>query len=487
MQFSLATFDQRPCAKAVLIPFFQSENGPPTIATDVPEECRAALAPLLASGDFRGRNADVNVWYPAQAHDARWICVGLGLASELSTESIRRAYAAACRRCMGIKQSELVLMPIKRAPEGCERLRGQVEGLALANYILGVKKSELIKIDSVILTDGSQADLAKAKRIEAVCRATHKARDLANGSADEVTPQYLAEVAKSMHHPKVKVTILEEEQLQQEGFGLILAVGRGARHRPVLIRADYRGAPDSEDAVVIIGKGVTFDTGGLNLKPTGSIETMRDDMAGSAAALGLLQALVELEPACNVSVLIPSVENAIGRDAYKPGDVFVSYSGKSVEVTNTDAEGRLILADAISYANKHMKPRAIVDLATLTGAAIVALGYETTALMGNNDPLIEALLKAGEKSGERCWPLPLFKEYRKALDSDIADIKNCAAARAAGSIIGGIFLKDFVENTPWVHLDIAGTSFLNEQSHYGVKHATGVGVRLLAEWLGLLA
>jgi len=485
MQFSLASFAQRPSAQAILIPFFQSEEGPPVIGADLPEEVKKSLTPLIESGDFQGRHAEVNVWYPYKAHDARWICIGMGPQKELSTEAIRRAYAAACRRCMGIKQKELILLPINRAPSGCDLFRGQVEGLALANYIFGYKKSDLELVDSITLVGYSEDDAARAKKLDAVCRATNRARDLANGSADEVTPQYLADVTRSMHHPHLKVSVLEEEQLKQEGFGLILAVGRGARHRPVLIRADYRGVPDSDETVVIIGKGVTFDTGGLNLKPTGSIETMRDDMAGAAAALGLLQALVELEPKCNVSVLIPSVENAIGRDAYKPGDVFTSYSGKSVEVTNTDAEGRLILADAISYANKHIAPKAIVDLATLTGAAIVALGYEVTALMGNSDPLVDALLAAGTKSGERCWQLPLFKEYRKALDSDIADIKNCAAARSAGSIIGGIFLKEFVENTPWVHLDIAGTSFLNEKSHYGIKNASGVGVRLLADWLGL--
>jgi len=233
---------------------------------------------------------------------------------------------------------------------------------------------------------------------------------------------------------------------------------------------------------VIVGKGITFDTGGLNLKPTGGMETMKCDMAGAATVLGVIQAASMLGLKVNVTGVIASTENCIDAKSYKPGDVYEGYAGKSVEIGNTDAEGRLVLADALAYTEKNLKPTRIIDLATLTGAVEVALGNEATGLLSNNDALSDLIASCGGITGERVWRLPMYEEYKDQLKSDVADIKS-TGGRSAGCITAAVFLHEFVGKTPWVHLDIAGTAFLNDGKRYLPKHATGVGVRLLISLL----
>ena len=227
---------------------------------------------------------------------------------------------------------------------------------------------------------------------------------------------------------------------------------------------------------------MTYDTGGLNLKPTGSMETMKSDMGGAAAALSALSVAATLKLPLNVTVVVPSAENSIGSLSYKPGDVYTSYAGKTVEIGNTDAEGRLILADALAYISSKIKPSRIVDLATLTGAMEITFGGETIGVMSNNDDLVDSLIKSGNETFERLCRLPLHEEYKEQLKSDLADIKNIGG-RSAGSITAALFLQEFVGNIPWAHLDIAGTAFYSEPRRYHPKHATGVGVRLLIEFL----
>lgn len=265
-------------------------------------------------------------------------------------------------------------------------------------------------------------------------------------------------------------------------MGLLLAVGRGSDKEPLLTMLTYTGNPKSREHTILIGKGVTYDTGGLNVKPTGSMESMKCDMAGAATVLGVLATVAALGLKLNVTALVPATENAIGSKSFKPGDVYVSHNGKSIEIGNTDAEGRLILADALSYAVKHLKPTRMIDLATLTGAMDVALGSEATGLFSNDDKLAEQLHKAGESTFERVWRMPLFPEYRDQLRSDIADLKNIGT-RSGGSITAAYFLKEFVDDIPWAHLDIASTAYLNESKRYHPKFGTGIGVRLITELL----
>jgi leucyl aminopeptidase len=251
-----------------------------------------------------------------------------------------------------------------------------------------------------------------------------------------------------------------------------------------LILLHYKGDPKSKDLTAVVGKGITFDTGGLNLKPTGSIETMKCDMAGAAAVLGILKACQALKLKKNVIGVIAAAENAISAEAYKPGDVYISHSGKSVEITNTDAEGRLVLADALSYVQTHYELSRVIDLATLTGGVVVALGEEATGLFSNDDALINQLKKASARTGERIWELPLYPEYLDALKSPIADLKNSRNGRKASAGSGAMFLRQFIEeDLPWAHLDIAGTAYLSETSPYSPSYATGVGVKLLIEFL----
>jgi leucyl aminopeptidase len=262
----------------------------------------------------------------------------------------------------------------------------------------------------------------------------------------------------------------------------LVAVGKGSAEPPRLIVLEYKGAGDKERPVVLIGKGITFDSGGISIKPGAGMEEMKTDMSGGAAVLGAMEAAAALKLPVNLVVIIPTAENMPDGMAYKPGDVITSLSGQTIEITNTDAEGRLVLCDALHYAHTTYKPKTMIDLATLTGACVVALGHEASGLMGNNPRLIDRLKRAGERCGERVWELPLWDAYGEVMKSDIADLKN-AGSRDGGSITAGWFLKQFVGKTHWAHLDIAGTAWGDKHRPCSPKGATGVGVRLLIEYL----
>jgi leucyl aminopeptidase len=270
--------------------------------------------------------------------------------------------------------------------------------------------------------------------------------------------------------------------MRAEGMHALLAVAQGSLEEPRFIAIEYSGGTDGAAPLVLVGKGVTFDSGGISIKPAERMEDMKFDMSGAAAVLGAMQGIAELKLRANVVALIPATENLPSGTALKPGDVIRTHLGKTIEIINTDAEGRLILADALSYARRY-NPAAIVDCATLTGACVIALGHHAIGIMGNNGALIDQLRAAGQRTGERCWPLPLWDEYREQIDSTIADIKN-SGGRPAGSITAGWFLKEFVaDETPWAHLDIAGTAYRDEAAPYLRKGAAGVPTRLLIDWV----
>jgi leucyl aminopeptidase len=445
----------------------------------------------LATHDFLAKEGEIVLLYISGEPEKRIVLLGLGPQEAITVEKLRRAYGGVTKFCHKKKIAEInLVMPECSALAKGDLVRGVAEGLLLPNYVFSSLKHDAVKDDQPVLLQKatligcSKQELALAERYATICHAVDLARDLVNGNADDITPQYLAAVAQGLSKTckHVKTTVFDKKRIEKEKMGLLLAVNRGSSRDPAFIICEYKGKPKSSDHTVIIGKGITFDTGGLNLKPTGSMETMKGDMAGAAAVLAIIQAAASLELKVNVTAVVPTTENSIGSKSYKPGDVYVSYAGKTVENGNTDAEGRLILADALAYSTKHLKPSRIIDLATLTGAVEVALGNEATGLLSNNDVLADLLIRFGCETQERVWRLPLYEEYKDQLKSDIADIKS-TGGRQAGCITAAIFLHEFVGKTPWAHLDIAGTAFLSDSKRYLPKHGTGVGVRLIVSLL----
>ncbi len=325
-----------------------------------------------------------------------------------------------------------------------------------------------------------QTKMPRIREAVRLAQSVNYARHLAHQPANVINPRTLAAEARKLARAcKLKCTILDYAQIKRLGMGGLLAVGGGAEHKPCLIRLEYRGAPRSKTTTVLVGKAITFDTGGYSLKPAGSMENMKFDKCGGVTVMGILRAAAELKLRSNVIGLIAAAENMVSAQSYRPGDIIRMASGKTVEVTNTDAEGRLVLADALWYAQKHCQPTALIDFATLTGGVVTALGKAAAGLMSNDDELSAALGESGRHTHERLWRLPLWDDYRELIRSQEADIRNSAAKRHAHPIVGGMFLKEFVsDQVPWAHIDIAGPA-----TDEGGRHATGFGVRLIVDYL----
>jgi leucyl aminopeptidase len=365
-----------------------------------------------------------------------------------------------------------------------------VEGCLLGLYQFNAyrteKREEIKEVQQITLVDraeGKIAEVAGGSRTgQVLADATNFVRDLCNHPSNVVTPSRLAEEAKTIAKEfGLTCKVIEKDEAESIGMGAFLGVAKGSLEPPKFIILEYRGGKKKEAPVVIVGKSITFDSGGISIKPAEKMEQMKTDMSGGATVLGTMKALAQLKLPVSVVGLLPATENMPSGTAVKPGDVVRAMSGKTIEVINTDAEGRLVLADALSYAARY-KPSAVVDLATLTGACVVALGNRATGVMGTNPRLIERLKRAGERCGERVWELPLWEEYQDQIKSDVADMKN-VGGRGAGAITAAAFLQKFVDDYPWAHLDIAGTSWNDDARPYAPKGATGVGVRLLVQWL----
>ena len=327
------------------------------------------------------------------------------------------------------------------------------------------------------------------KRGDLIGRGVNFARELATEPGSTATPAYLGEVARklaSVGGPSLKVKVLGEPQLKRIGAEGILAVGQGSRQPSRLVVLEYKCGRKNARRLAMIGKGVTFDTGGISIKPHLKMHEMKYDMCGAAAVLGVFSVIAELKPGVDLVGLVPAAENMPGGASYKPGDIIRLHCGKTVEIVNTDAEGRLLLCDALSYAERNYQPDAMVDFATLTGAVLICLGLEMSAVMGNDPGMVEAVVEAGSSSGDTCWPLPLAEEFKEQMRSRVADIRNLDPSRNAGTITAGAFLNEAVgEDTPWAHVDIAGTAWNSSDpgSGYVAGGATGFGVRLAFEYL----
>lgn len=491
MHLSVAgKIEHRSPADVLVVPFWKGKKAPELAVEELGSIKKEMTAPL-ATHDFKGKEEEVSLIYAHGQPEKRILLLGLGEQEKVTVERLRRAYAAVTKFSLKKKLSDInVILPkIETIPQE-DMVRGVVEGLLLPNYGFTTLKSDSIKdekpqyLEKICLVGGSKKDLENAETILEICKGVYFTRDLVNGNADDVTPQHLAHVAMDLakKDKHLKTTVFDKKRIEREKMGLLLAVNRGSHMDPVFMTIEYKGNPKSSDHTVLVGKGITFDTGGLNLKPTGSMETMRTDMSGAAIVLGVMKVISKLKLKVNVTGVIASTENAIDSKSYKPGDVYKSRAGKTVENGNTDAEGRLVLADALSYAVDHLKPTRIIDFATLTGAIDVALGNEAAGLFTNNDVLADFLIRAGSETGERLWRLPLYEEYRDQLKSDVADIKS-TGGRSAGSITAAMFLQEFIGKVPWAHLDIASISFSTEARRYHPKLGTGMGVRLAVSLL----
>ena len=432
--------------------------------------------------DFKGKKNEISVRY---VNNNTIIYCGLGTIKECNNNILRTAAAYGIQKAIELKRTAVAVI----APEFPDLSMGSlIEGAILGSYSFTNYKSEKrITIKTVELV-GKTTKPNDIKNSVAISKNINFTRDLINSNASEIIPARLASEASSIAKlsKNMTCTILTETKIKNEGLGLLYAVGQAAPYPPRLIILKYLGNNKVKKKTALIGKGITFDSGGLNLKPSGHIETMRHDMSGAAIVLGVMKTLAMTNPKINVVGVISSAYNAIDGKSYIPGDTYKSYSGKTVEILNTDAEGRLILADAISYCIKKLQPTEIIDLATLTGAIISALGDSIAGLFSNNDALANALFQSGETVGERLWRLPVYEEHRESMKSDIADLRNMSKLKkgTAGSITAAAFLEHFVENIPWAHLDIAGVSFNESDSKGDIsRFGTGFGVKLLVHYL----
>ncbi len=497
--------DARTAMLAVLVPKLGDApwRPPPRVAA-LDRALGGRIAALIESGDFRGGAGETLTLYPNGAVPAERVqLLGLGDAAELDAESARRAAGRALSAARERRATSVAICtPRIRRLRMPEIARALAEGLVLASYRFDTYRERdadaAPPVERAALLIDRAGELRAAREMcrigVVVAESQNLTRQLSNEPANALPPAGLADAARRVaREVGLGVQVMGVAELKKHRMGGILAVGGGSAHTPRLIVLDHQPRPKAGKrraagsaraipTVCLVGKGITFDSGGVSIKPADRMDEMKHDMSGAAAVIGALRACALLKLPLRVVGVIAAAENLPSSTAYRPGDIVTTMSKKTVEILNTDAEGRVVLADALHYANAKFEPQAIVDLATLTGACVVALGKWATGLFGNHQGLVEAVRAAGEASAERAWPMPLWTEHRKAVRSSVADIKN-ATGREASSSTAAAFLANFVGDTPWVHLDIAGTAWNNKPSPYLKKGATGVGVRLLVELL----
>ena len=450
------------------------------------EAADGLLGRIAEEEEFEGKpGSTLFVRVPGEGTIGRVLLVGIGAEKTFKPSDYRAVACSAVqeanrRRLQGVS----CMLPTTSCNE--DTLRFGVEGAVLGGYRYDKWLSQDVKEqtckDVKFLTPEGSELAGNVARHAAVASAVNFARDLVNGPPSEVHPAYLAEVAKSMADEcGLECTVFEEDELVRRKMDLLMAVGTGSAIRPRLIHLTYRpeGATTETPSIAIVGKGVTFDAGGYNIKPTGSMEDMKMDMGGSAAVLGLMKAIKDVAPACVVHGIVPTVENLVSSSAYKPGDIYTGLNGKSVEIMNTDAEGRLIMADALCYADS-LGPDRIVDLATLTGACVVALGPHIAGVFSNDKDFAKAITDAAEQAGEDMWPMPLARKLKPMLKSRAADMKN-VGQRWGGAITAALFLEEFVGERTWAHIDIAGPAFADKAEGHIPVGGTGFGVLTLIQ------
>lgn len=420
----------------------------------------------------------------------RILVAGLGKKGDFTNDTIRYVSGKIAKKVHEIGLSELsILVPPDSVSSKTFSISQIVEGVKLSLYKFDKFKGEKdrkVKILSLVTTKSS--DVVKAARSsEVIADAVLYTRDIANLPANECSPHTLERYAKALaSKTKIKCKVLSQNELKRKGFGGIAAVGQGSKNESKLIILEYNNGISKDKSTVIVGKAVTFDTGGISLKPSEKMDEMKFDKCGGCTILGIMKAVSELKLRINLIGIIPSVENMPGGESYRPGDIVRLYSGKTAEILNTDAEGRLILADALTFGEKKYRPKEIIDFATLTGACIVSLGNNVAGMITNEGKLAKKMEKSSETTMEEIWRLPLNNDYMEMIKSEVADMKNVGIGRAAGTITAAAFLKNAIKDTPWVHFDIAGVAWTQQATKkkpYYPKGATGFGVRLVTDYL----
>ena len=446
------------------------------LAKKIDEKSGGSLKNILNISKTKNKIGEVNHFY---FNDRQILILGLGKKGKLKPEKLRKIGATVSRFASSKKIASFAI----EAFFSEDNLNALAEGLILGSYqFLDYKtnKKKYTLVKSVTMIGCTKDQIQNGVSIaNAICFS----RDIANSPGNVATPSHLAQAAVDISKRKnIKATILDREEFTNMGMGALAGVAQGSDEPPKFIVIEYNNGGNQRPKV-IVGKGLTFDSGGISIKSASKMDEMKYDMCGATVVLGVFKAVSDLQPKINLVGIIPSTENLSGSKAYKPGDILSAYNGKTIEVLNTDAEGRLILADALSYASKHYNPEFILDFATLTGAVLVALGNIATGILGNDKALLKKIKKASKKSGEKVWELPLWSEYCKQVESTIADVKNTGALGQAGTIAGAAFLKAFVnKDIPWVDFDIAGTAWGVKPSNINPKgSATGWGIRLVLD------
>ncbi|NLL89790.1 MAG: leucyl aminopeptidase [Dehalococcoidales bacterium] len=444
----------------------------------------------IENGEMKGRAGELNVFHSLGRMPVQRVAVaGLGKKEEFKLDKLRAAAAESCRALKQNKVTDITVLATSIADgrkfSQEDYARAITEGAMLGLYSFRkyfTKENDFKEVKKLTLLSTSEDGVAAIKKgsnkgriiAEAVCLA----RDMVNEPANYLTPAAMADIAKKIAEDnKLEITVLEREDMQKLGMGALLGVSRGSVQPPKMIIVSYKGRKSNDIDLALVGKGITFDTGGISLKTAAGMEEMKADMSGGAAVLAAIGSIARLKLKINVTVVVPAVENMPDGGAIRPSDILTALTGKTIEIISTDAEGRLILCDALGYINKS-KPKAIIDIATLTGACIVALGKQCSGILGNDQSLVDRIIESASEEGEAVWQLPLFEDYRDNIKSSVADIKN-GGSGGGGTITAALFLSEFVGDTPWAHMDIAGTNFTDRDRKYLVKGGTGVPVRTL--------
>ena len=461
----------------------------------VDKDVDGAVTRAARCKEFSGKKGETLLLHVGKSiASERVLLVGLGKEKGLGLSGLRQAASSVVKllteKQLGSFLLELPQVAVKKSSLK-ERVQAVAEGVLLAGYryerYLPVDRpgrpAVLEKVGLLVGEKDSKSEAEAAlQTAQAIVSGVCFARDLVNAPGNEKSPEYLALQAVGMAEKcGISAKLLDRKQLEKQGFGAMLGVAQGSERDPYLIVLEYRGSTEDAKPIALVGKGVVFDAGGISLKPAEKMDEMKMDMGGAATVLGTIMAAAQMQLPVNLLAVVPAVENMPSGTAIRPGDILTSLSGKTIEVLNTDAEGRLILADALTYVGR-FEPRVVIDVATLTGAVIIGLGHHAAAVLGNHDGLARQLLKAGERSGEKLWQLPLWEEYATQVKSDFADVKN-TGGRAAGTITAAAFLQKFADDYTWAHLDIAGMAWEGNGKPGLPKGGTGYGVRLLVEYL----
>ena len=484
-----ARIDQKQTSLLVIGVFEGDQDFPHS--KDLDSLVSSSIRETLENKEFRGTfGSSIVVYTLGRGPMKKIMLLGLGKREKFTDESARICAGKAARKAQELGIKEFSMLQFPNLDEGL--VEAMTEGIALALYSFDKYKeakepSSKIEEVTILINSDSLRFQSVVEKANIIVEAVNFARDIGNLPPNDCPPAHLASIAVSLAQDYgIKARIMDRYELENMGMGGIVAVGKGSNNPPKLIVLEYTGANDPQQKpYLLVGKAVTFDTGGISIKPSEKMDEMKFDKCGGCTVLAIVRAIASMKLAVNVVGIVPSVENMPSATSYRPGDIIRMYNGKSVEVLNTDAEGRMILADAIAYGIVTYGPKAVIDLATLTGAAIIALGANVAPLIGNNKQLVDRLRKLSDKTREKMWELPLYDEYYEQIRSTYADIKNIGG-RPGGAITAAAFLSNFVNDVPWVHIDIAGTAWTQEGTHeksYNHRGATGFGVRTLVKLL----